>query len=352
MSPHFLQQALELAKIRQGFCAPNPSVGAVVVKNNKVIATGYHIRAGYPHAEVEALKKIKDAQGATLYVTLEPCCHFGKTPPCTDLIIQKKIKKVIYGMQDVNPEVAKKSQRILEIAGIACEYFPLPEIEKFYESYRLWWKHQRPFVTAKLALSLDGKIAGEKGKRTNITGKSAQLFTHQQRKISDAILTTAKTIKQDNPLLNVRLPKEKYSKPIYIIDTKLSLSGNEKVFSTAQSITLFHGETVSSKKLKLFSDKKIRCVAVKNSAEGLRLENVIKEIGKDGVHSLWVEAGGELFLSLVQKKLLNRAFIYVAPIWLGEKSQSAFNVTNNIFNNVKKVEWEVLEEDSVCELTF
>jgi diaminohydroxyphosphoribosylaminopyrimidine deaminase/5-amino-6-(5-phosphoribosylamino)uracil reductase len=352
MHQTFLQHALELAKIRRGFCSPNPSVGAVLVKNNKIIAEGYHFQAGHPHAEVEALKKIKNAEGAVLYITLEPCCHFGKTPPCTDLIIQRKIKKVIFGMHDFNPQVAKKSLRILQSAGIECEYFPLSEINEFYNSYHFWWKYKRPFVTAKLAFSFDGKIAGENGKRINITGKTAQLFTHQQRKASDAILTTAKTILCDDPRLDVRLKKEKYKKPIYIVDSKLSIPLDAKVFSTAQSVTLFYSENRVSKKLTLLKNKKINLIPVKQNADGLDLKDILKKIGKDGVHDLWVEAGGELFSSLIQKKLLNRAFIYVAPKWLGEKAQSAFNNAKNIFKNAKNIEWQPLGDDAVCQLNF
>jgi diaminohydroxyphosphoribosylaminopyrimidine deaminase/5-amino-6-(5-phosphoribosylamino)uracil reductase len=147
----YLKQALQLAEIRRGFCAPNPSVGAVVVKNNKVISTGFHFASGAPHAEVDALNKCGDeARGATIYVTLEPCCHWGKTPPCTQLLIDRGIKTVIYGLSDPNPLVAGKGHANLEAANISCEQYTVPEISAFYASYYYWHKTGLPWVTAKI----------------------------------------------------------------------------------------------------------------------------------------------------------------------------------------------------------
>src|SRR5579872_350780 len=152
---HFLRQALELAKIRRGFCSPNPSVGAVIVsETGDVLATGYHFAAGHAHAEVDALQKLNGkAKNAIIYITLEPCCHWGRTPPCTDAIIQAGIKQVIYGFMDPNPMVSGKSKTILAKENILCDYVEVPEITEFYASYRYWHQTKKPFVTAKIALS-------------------------------------------------------------------------------------------------------------------------------------------------------------------------------------------------------
>lgn len=327
----YLKSALTLAEIRRGFCAPNPCVGAVLVKDSRVIATGYHWENGSFHAEIDALNKIEPtlAKGATLYVTLQPCCHTDKkTPPCTDLIIQRGIAKVIYGFRDPNPAVNNKTDKILQQAGIECIHLPLPQIDNFYTSYQFWWQYKKPFTTAKLAMSLDGKIAGEHGKRIQLTGHIAQQFTHQQRKQADAILTTAKTIRFDNPSLNSRIDNVVYKKPLYILDSKLNIPATAKIFNTAKNVTLFHSTDLTQQHRDNFSQHKIRFIPIQNDKYGLNLLKVLKYIAQDGCHDLWVEAGGQCFESLVKKHLLQRAFIYVAPLWLRENSHLAFTSSN------------------------
>ena len=326
---HYLETALSLAEICKGFCAPNPCVGAILVKNNRIIARGYHQASGFPHAEVDAISKVdpSDALGAILYVTLQPCCHTTKkTPPCTRLIIKSGIIKVIYGFRDPNPAVNGHTDKILQDAGIECVHYPLTLIDNFYASYAYWWGHKRPFTTAKLAMSLDGKIAGRNGKRIQLTGNTAQKFTHQQRKYTDAILTTAKTITIDDPLLNCRIDNIIYKKPLYIIDTHLSIPISAKVFNSAQKITIFHHPQLTEKEQNRFQKYAIRFIPIKSDNNGLDLLEIVKQIGQDGIIDLWLEAGGKIFQSFVQNCLLQRAFIYVAPQWLGEKTQLAFNI--------------------------
>lgn len=326
---NYLEIALELAKIRKGFCAPNPCVGAILVKNNQIIARGYHQASGFPHAEVDAISKVDPSQasGAILYVTLQPCCHTAKkTPPCTDLIIKSDITKVIYGFRDPNPVVNGHTDKILQDAGIECVHYPLTLIDNFYASYAYWWKLKMPFTTAKLAMSLDGKIAGKNGKRIQLTGNIAQKFTHQQRKYTDAILTTAKTITIDDPLLNCRIDNIIYKKPLYIIDTHLSIPISANVFNSAQKLTIFHHPQITEKEQVRFQKYAIRFIPIKSDNNGLDLLEIVKQIGQDGIIDLWLEAGGKSFQSFVKNCLLQRAFIYVAPQWLGEKTQLAFNV--------------------------
>jgi diaminohydroxyphosphoribosylaminopyrimidine deaminase/5-amino-6-(5-phosphoribosylamino)uracil reductase len=334
---HYLESALSLAKIRRGFCAPNPCVGAILVKNNKIIAKGHHKTYGFPHAEVDAISKVAPTQikGATLYVTLQPCCHtIKKTPPCTDLIIKSGIVKVIYGFRDPNPAVSSHTDKILKQADIECIQYSLSSIDKFYASYDYWWKHKRPFTTAKLAMSLDGKIAGENGKRVRLTGDEALKFTHQQRKQTDAILTTAKTICLDNPLLNSRLDGENYKKPLYILDTHLNISISAKVFNSAKQITIFHNAGLSKERRLKLKQPNTRFIPIKGDKNGLNLLAVLEQIGLDGKIDLWVEAGGQLFQAFIQNNLLQHAFIYVAPQWLGENAQTAFTFPNPLKNGI------------------
>jgi diaminohydroxyphosphoribosylaminopyrimidine deaminase/5-amino-6-(5-phosphoribosylamino)uracil reductase len=323
----YLKHALQLAQIRKGFCAPNPSVGAIVVNDNQIIAEGYHWGSGHPHAEVEALNKINgELSDATLYVTLEPCCHTKKkTPPCTELIIARGIKKVIYGFRDPNPQVSGLGEKRLREMGIDCTYVELPAITEFYRDYQYWWQTGKPFVTAKLAMSLDGKIAGPNGQRVNITGKEAQLFTHQQRKLSDGILTTAKTIFCDDPLLNARLPEGEFAKPVYVLDKESITPANAKIFQSAERVTIV------------------------NKTD---LNQILQDIGQDGIHNLWIEAGGKCFSAFLQADLIQRAFIYIAPKWLGAEAQAAFDLNIDIFASAKKQQWQALGQDAVCELIF
>jgi diaminohydroxyphosphoribosylaminopyrimidine deaminase/5-amino-6-(5-phosphoribosylamino)uracil reductase len=331
---YFLKKALTLAKQRRGFCAPNPSVGAVIVHNNNIISSGNHFAYGFDHAELTALKKIKSmptsiSGEAILYCTLEPCCHYGKTPPCTDAIIQSGIKKVVYGFPDPNPLIRGKTEKILQDAGISCIHSPLPEINKFYQSYSYWTATGLPFVTAKLAISLDGKIALENYQRAYISGKEAQLFTHQQRLKSDAILTTAKTVLADNPQLNIRLNQKIIKKIIYIIDRKniLSKFNHLAIFDTTEKIIFFNHPDMS-------------------------LEDMLQSIGKAGVHGLWVEAGGQLFSSLAVSQLLQKAYIYISPKTLGSSAIPAFNSQTDIFKHVKLTQWHSKGMDAVGEFDW
>ncbi len=345
LDPIYLHQALKLAQIRRGFCSPNPSVGAVIVKNEKVIAEGYHLGPGSAHAEVDALEKLQNkAQGTTVYVTLEPCCHTGRTPPCTEALIQAGVKHVVYGFCDPNPIVSGKGEAALRAAGIACEHVVLPEIDHFYESYHHWHITKKPFITAKIAMSLDGKIAGKSGEHIQITGAKLQEFTHAKRKTSDAILTTAKTIIQDDPQLNVRHQNEIIAKPLYILDSQLSLPATASIFKTAKSITVFHASGTG----KLAG---VRYVSVAKNQHGLNLTQIINHIGQDGIHDLWVEAGGQCFSAFMREQLLQRAFMYFAPCWLGE-GLTAFTQDFSLNIDSCRLRWEQVGNDVLCDIRW
>ena len=349
----FMKLALVQAQTRRGFCAPNPAVGAVVVKEGGIIAKGLHWASGHPHAEVDALNKIgEQAQGATLYVTLEPCCHTGKTPPCTELIIDKGIKQVYYGLQDPNPKVAGRGAAAFRAAGIECHHLECDFINHFYQSYIYWWQHQRPWVNAKLAMSLDGKIAGAGGEPLRITGEECQRLTHQWRKRSDAILTTAKTIIKDDPQLNVRIDGEVIAKPVYVLDRLLRMPMDAKIFDTSANLTVLHGASVETNKRSQFQAKGVNCIAIDGNSDGLNLRSILEIIGQEGMHDLWVETGGRCFQSFFEQSLINRALIYIAPKQLGESAQSAFDHSFDVMNSNCQVEWQTLGNDMVCELIY
>ncbi len=310
----FMQHALSLAQSRRGFCAPNPAVGCVVVKNNQVIATGVHMACGEPHAEVDALKKVLgEADGAQLYVTLEPCCHWGRTPPCTQAILQAKIGKVYYGFDDPNPKVAGQGAATLREAGIDCELLPTPAINAFYQSYVHWQQTKKPFVTIKLALSQDGFIANADGSPVELSGKAAKQFTFQQRLQSDAILTTITTVQNDDPQLNIRLPDATIRKSIYLLDSHLKFRFKSKLMRSNKQLTLFHQKRIAKMKTDILQNNALKTVAVRNNDYGLNLHDVLKKIGEDGVHDLWVEAGATCLNSFIQQQLVNRLYLYYSP---------------------------------------
>lgn len=322
-----LRRALVLARVNRGFCAPNPCVGAVLIKNGQLIAEGAHRGSGSPHAEAVVLAPLtlKQTQGATLYVTLQPCCHTNKkTPPCTQLIIDKKLAQVVYAFQDPNPAVGAISDSLLQQAGISCIHHPLPEVDAFYASYAFWWKTGRPWVTAKIAVSLDGKITLRPGERTHLTGSEAKQFTHQQRQQADALLTTANTILADDPKLNIRLGARIQSKPLYVLDRLLKVPLSAQIFRTAQPVTLFHQADLPSAKKTAYLQKGVRLIPVPSDDKGLNLLDVLQQIGHDGHHDVWVESGAHAFAQLAQAYLLQRALVYVAPLCLGSTAQPAF----------------------------
>jgi diaminohydroxyphosphoribosylaminopyrimidine deaminase / 5-amino-6-(5-phosphoribosylamino)uracil reductase len=354
LEPHYyLLEALKLAEQHRGFCAPNPSVGAVFVQNDSIISTGNHAGPGFAHAEVIAYQNLSHpVDDLVLYVTLEPCCHWGRTPPCTDFIVKKGIKKVFYAFKDPNPKVAGKGERFLTDNGVYCQQISLPEINDFYESYSFWTQTQKPWVTCKLAMSLDGKIADANGNPLDITGEMARRYTHEWRMRSDALLTSAKTIIQDNPALNVRLSDKFIAKPLYILDSTLSLPLDAQVLTTAAKITVFHSQENKAKIDKL-KDRKVNCHRIFPQEGGpTLLEEVTKIIGAEGVHDLWVEAGGRVFNSLIMEGLAHRSLIYIAPKLLGANAYPAFLGELNIVKQARRVNWHNKGQDGICEINW
>ncbi len=349
---HYLQQALQQASINRGFCSPNPAVGAVIVNQaGQVIAQGTHRGPGTPHAEVDAIRQLSTIPpSATIYVTLEPCCHFGRTPPCTNAIIEAGIKKVIYGYKDPNPIVAGKGEKILHEAGVECELYQTPEIDAFYESYAYWHHTKKPWVTAKLAMTLDGKIAGAAGQPIKITGDETNQFTHQQRKLHDAILTTAKTILADDPQLNARIGETTIAKPIYILDRELRLPLDSRILTTAHSITVFYAASTNTSSLEALQKAGVKCIAVRTVDSRLDLAEVVSAIGTDGVHDLWIEAGGACFAAFHQAKLLNKSLIYIA-LHTQMNGQHAFTSQMD-FREAKKITYKQIGNDNLCEMRW
>lgn len=349
---HFLLHALTLAKTRRGFCAPNPSVGSVVVKEGHIVAESVHDSFGSDHAEIGALKRLSYPIGeAILYVTLEPCCHWGKTPPCFEEIVRSGIKQIVYSYVDPNP-LMLEADTLNRFAkhGIDCLHIPLTEIKSFYESYAYWTKFGRPVVTAKIAQSIDGKIAGEKGEPIRISGQTLNDFTHQKRLASDVILTTAETISNDNPRLNVRMGDKYIGKTIAIIDSRLSLTQKETVFDVSEKCIIFYDKRLSDSKQ---HDKKITYIPISSTSEGLDLNEILRVLGEQGCHDLWVELGGKCFTQFLVQRLLHRAYIYISPCWLGQNNRSAYQACD-IFQLQEQdtISWTIEKEELIGLIEF
>ncbi|WP_233115972.1 bifunctional diaminohydroxyphosphoribosylaminopyrimidine deaminase/5-amino-6-(5-phosphoribosylamino)uracil reductase RibD [Aggregatibacter actinomycetemcomitans] len=327
----FMQLALDLAKQGEFTTTPNPSVGCVLVKNGKIVGKGFHFKAGEPHAEVMALREAgENARGATAYVTLEPCSHFGRTPPCAKGLAEAGVSKVIAAMCDPNPQVAGKGLQILADAGIQSAVGLLEEkAEQLNKGFLKRMRTGKPFVQLKLAMSIDGKTAMASGESKWITGAQARMDVQQYRAKASAILSTSQTVLADDPSLNVRwaeLPNETQARyaqenlrqPVRVIlDSTHKVRSDFKVFLTDAPVWLageddfqLTGFPASTEYLKL-----------DRSHGESRLQALMTELGKRQIHTLWVEAGATLAGALIAENLVDELIIYMAPKLLGDHAR-------------------------------
>ena len=321
--PHeHMRRAIELAK--RGNTAPNPMVGAVLVKADKTIAEGFHSYAGGPHAEVVALRKAgKKAKGADLYVNLEPCCHQGRTPPCTDAIIKSGVSKVYIGMKDPNKLVNGKGIRRLKAAGIKVSVGLWKEdCEKLNEGFVKVMKTGLPFVTMKTAISLDGKIATRMGNSQWISGTDSRNFVHELRNQNSAILIGTNTILKDNPQLTCRLKKKGGRHPTRIIlDRENKIPLKAKVFSNSkkQRVIYVAGSKISLKRKKTLVEKNIEIINGKTNKSGFDLKHLMKHLVKKDLTSVLIEGGGEINNSALIAGIVDKIYIFISPILIGGK---------------------------------
>ena len=349
MHKQFLLKALELAKLGRGNCAPNPSVGALAVKDKTIIAQARHHGAGELHAEQLLVTKFpKNTPGVTMYVTLEPCNHWGRTPPCVDAIIQHGITRVVYAFKDPNPVVsANGTPNILQEHGIEVVYHELPEITDFYKSYRHWFITNKPWVTAKIAQTLNGKIAPQGGKKVMLSNANCAEFTHQQRLQADLILTTATTINADDPLLNARVDGTSISKNIAILDARLELNKEAKALSLAKCSHVFYDKKLVKPK----NNKNCIYHGLEVNAGKFDLLEIIGHLGRLGYHDVWVEAGGRLFSALHQAKLVNTTYLYLVPSLLDADAVNAYS-NAEVFNADKSVSWQSMGDNMLAKIDW
>jgi diaminohydroxyphosphoribosylaminopyrimidine deaminase/5-amino-6-(5-phosphoribosylamino)uracil reductase len=318
-----MARALELAELGRGRTSPNPLVGAVVVKNGEIVGEGYHQKAGSPHAEINALRDAGEkAWGAVLYVTLEPCCHYGRTPPCTRAIIEAGIKEVVVGVKDPNPLVAGKGIKTLQDAGIRVLVGIMDkEVRIQNEAFFKYIRTKLPFVTLKAAISLDGKIATRTGDSRWITGEEARLLVHRIRAESDAILTGIGTVLADDPLLTVRLPDYDGRRPLrVIVDSNLDIPEGSQLVKTACQVPT----AVAAVKGKYNENKRARLEALRlevwelpGSDSGVDLKYLISLLGQKEVMNLLIEAGSGINAAVLEAELVDKFIVFQAPLLIG-----------------------------------
>lgn len=318
----YMKRALSLARRAQGRTSPNPIVGAVLVKNGEVVGEGYHLRAGTPHAEINALNQAGErARDATLYVTLEPCSHYGKTPPCVDAIIAAGVKRVVVAILDPNPRVAGQGIDRLRKAGVEVRVGVLEEEARrnneFFFKYII---SGIPFVTLKSAMTLDGKIATYTGDSRWVTGEDSRHFVHQLRNVYDAILVGIGTVMKDDPRLNTRLQVEGRRDPIRVIlDAQLQLPLDSQIAASAvqQSTLVFTSNQASEERAALLEDKGIKVITIDSDGDKLPLDAVLKTLGKREIMSLLVEGGGQVNASFLEAGLVDKVYWFIAPKFCG-----------------------------------
>ena len=349
----YMRLAMQLAGNAIGRTSPNPLVGAVIVKDNRVVGCGWHRKAGTPHAEVHALNQAGElAQGADVYVTLEPCAHYGKTPPCAKALVEAKVKNVYGGLLDVNPKVAGKGFKILEDAGIHVEYgFLQDELRKQNEVFFKWIEHKKPFVVLKAAMTLDGKIATATGQSKWITNETSRAYGYKLRDIYDGIMVGINTVIEDNPMLTARVDGGK--NPIRIVvDSSLKIDINANVVQdkSAKTIVATTDKADKDKILKLQAQDVDVIVVDKDENDKVDIEKLLDILGQQNICSILVEGGATLSGSFVAKKLVDKVYFFIAPKIVGGKEAKTPVAGTGILNlqealALKDIQIEKLEED-------
>jgi diaminohydroxyphosphoribosylaminopyrimidine deaminase / 5-amino-6-(5-phosphoribosylamino)uracil reductase len=319
---HSMSLALDLARRGRGLTSPNPMVGAVLVHGDRIVGEGFHRYAERKHAEIWALEQSgEQAAGATLYVSLEPCSHFGRTPPCVDQIIKAGVKRVVAAMQDPNPLVSGKGIQRLHEAGICVTVGVCgTAASKLNEAYCKFIQTQEPFVTLKVAMTLDGKIAEPAGRSRWITGEPARQRAQQLRFENDALLTGIGTIFADNPLLTDRTQRPRHRPLVRVVlDTKLRLPLESSLVRTRSEggIILFCSETRDESKQRQLEDAGLEVLPVKTPEGKIPFETVLVELGRREVTSLLIEAGSQINFEALRSDAVDRLLCFVAPKVLG-----------------------------------
>ena len=345
--------ALSLASARHGLTGQNPSVGCVIVKNNEIISIGQTGYNGRPHAEYNAIRNSNEIlEDSTMYVTLEPCNHYGQTPPCTKEIIKNKIKKIIYSIEDIDKKVKGKSFKILKSKKIIVKKGLLnEEIINFYKPYFFNRKNKMPFVTGKIAVSKNNLVYSKGTKR--ITNIHSDKFTHFLRYKNDSLMISYKTLNEDNPKLNCRLKgMHKFAPKRIILDKNLEMKTSSYIFKTAnKDNTIIFYKKADKKKILIFKTKGIQLIKsslLKN--ENFDIKLILKKLYSLGCRNLLVEGGNDLSKSIIKKKLFNQFYLFKSPKKLSKsvayKDFTCFKDLSHKYKSINKINTQ-LGKDSI-----
>lgn len=328
MDNFYMKKALDLALKGIGKTSPNPLVGAVIVKNNKIIGEGYHQYFGGPHAEVNAINNATESvEGSTMYVTLEPCSHYGKTPPCAKLLVKNKISKVFVAMLDPNPLVAGKGVEILKSNGIEVNVGLLePEAKKLNEIFIKYITEKRPFVILKTAMTLDGKIATKTGESKWITSAISREYVHELRNKVSGIMVGVNTVIADDPSLTTRLKGGGSDAARIIVDSSLRVPLTAKILTidSSKKTMIFTTENADEdKKNKLNEFNNVEVVVTPSNNGRVDLNYLLDFLGNNNIDSVLLEGGASLNFSMIQEGLVDKVITFIAPkIIGGEKSKT------------------------------
>ena len=321
----YMKMALELAQKGMGFTAPNPMVGAVIVKNGRIIGQGYHRKYGELHAEREALAVCtEEPKGASIYVTLEPCCHYGKQPPCVNAILEAGIRRVIIGSSDPNPLVAGKGIRILKDHGIeVTENILKEECDKLNEAFFYYIQNKKPYVVMKYAMTMDGKIAAYTGESKWVTGEAARIHVQEQRLKYTGIMVGVGTVLADDPMLTCRL--ENSRNPVRIIcDSHLRTPLTSKIVRTAETIpTILASSSKDQQKIKNYEELGCQVLYVPEKNGHIDLNRLMELLGAAKIDSILLEGGGSLNWSALECGIVQKVQTYIAPkLFGGEEAKT------------------------------
>ncbi|MDF2656237.1 MAG: riboflavin biosynthesis protein RibD [Bacillota bacterium] len=343
LDKRYMKRAMELARLGQGRTAPNPLVGAILVKDGRVIGEGWHECFGQAHAEVNAIQNAEkfheNPAGSTLYVNLEPCCHYGKTPPCTELIIKSGIARVVIGMMDPNPMVSGRGAEILQKAGISITTGVLEEdCRRLNEIFIHFITTRRPFVTIKAAVSLDGKIAAHTGASKWITGENARREVQALRNQCTAVMVGVNTVIQDDPELTCRLPEGRNPLRI-ILDSNLRIPRKSKVLAGTEPIPVRtmeepvgteeqtilacteEADMQAANELEAMGAKVLRC---RSRSGQVDLMDLMNKLGSLGIDSILLEGGGTVNAAAISQGIVNKLLLFMAPKILGGATAKTF----------------------------
>lgn len=323
LDEEMMAQAIAIARNAEGRTSPNPLVGAVIVKNGRVVATGWHRKAGTPHAEVHALNMAGElARGATAYVSLEPCAHYGRTGPCAKALVEAGVSRVVVAMEDPNPKVAGKGIAILREAGIEVQVGVLEqEARELNEVFLKWITTGKPFVALKTAMSLDGKIATAAGESQWITNEVSRHFTHRLRDVYDGILVGINTALKDDPSLTTRLPEYEGKNPVRIVvDSQCRLPVTSRLVQDGAARTIVAVTEQAAEERVAALEAAGAEVLRAGAGPQVDMELLMQQLGKLRICSVLVEGGGTVNFALLQAGLVDRVYAFIAPKLLGGRN--------------------------------